>query len=186
MKKSWIILVLVVVVFVALFASSYNGLISSNEEVLRKSADIDAQLKRRADAIGNLVESVKGYAAHETEIFKNVSDARARLLGAGTAEEKAAANEAANGALGRLLVVSESYPELKASQNFIQLSDELIGTENRIAVARIDYNTAVTAYNKKILSFPSNIFASSMGLEKADYFEAAAGDREAPKVDFGK
>ena len=185
MKKAWIILAIIVVIIGGMTIGSYNSLVKSREEVDRASGEIDVQLKRRYDLIGNLLETVKGYAAHETEIFKNVTDARARMTGASTTEEKAAANEEATGALGRLIAITEGYPELKADVNFRQFSDELSGTENRIAVARRDYNNAVSLYNKKVIGFPSNIFAGSMGMEKAPYFEAAEGEKEAPKVNFG-
>ena len=186
MKKWGIIGAVIAAILIIVPISAYNGILNSHETVLEKSAVIDIQLKRRADLIGNLVESVKGYAAHETEIINTVSDARAKLSGAETTNEKVTANAAASGALSRLIAISENYPDLKADVNFRQLSDELTGTENRIAVARIAYNTAVRAYNNKIITFPSNIIADSMGMEKSDYFEASEGDKEVPKIDFGK
>ena len=186
MKKVAIILILFVALLVIIPMSSYNGLVQSRETISEKEATIDVQLKRRTDLIGNLVESVKGYAAHETEIINSVSEARTHLAGAKTTDEKASANEEVSGALSRLIAISENYPELKADANFRQLSDELAGTENRISVARMDYNAAVATYNKKIVSFPSNIMANLMGLEKAIYFEAAERDTEVPQINFGR
>ena len=187
-KKKYVVIIIaaVLALIVLLPISSYNSLARSRERVYEKEAVIDVQLKRRADLIGNLVESVKGYAEHEAEVIKSVSDARLRLSGAVTAQDKAAANEDADSALGRLIAITESYPELKASSNFIQLSDELAGTENRISVARIDYNAAVSDYNKRIATFPGSIFASIGGFERLSYFEAAPGDTQPPVVNFGK
>jgi len=181
----WIaILVVVIAVMVGTPMMLYNSFAQSFEEVAAKSSTIDVQLKRRADLIGNLLETVKGYAAHEAEVIATVSDARARLAGAMTTDEKANANEEATGALTRLLAISESYPELKADANFRQFSDELSGTENRISVARNDYNTAVSEYNKLIVSFPGNIFARLFGYSRADYFEVTEGDTAPPKIGF--
>ena len=145
MKKSTglIVIIAIIAIIVISFAGSYNGMVSKAEEVDNKFATIDAQLQRRADLIPNLVNTVKGYAAQEKEIIASVTEARAKLAGASTVEEKANADEELTSALNRLLVVVENYPELKSSQNFIQLSDELAGTENRIATARRDYNEAV-------------------------------------------
>ena len=183
--KVWIIALIVVVgVLVGTPMMQFNNLARSFEEVQAKASTIDVQLKRRADLIGNLLETVKGYAAHEAEVIASVSDARARLAGAVTTDEKASANEEVTGALSRLLVISESYPELKADANFRQFSDELAGTENRISVARNDYNAAVSEYNKLIVTFPGNVFAGMYGYERADYFEATEGDTATPKVGF--
>ena len=127
---------------------------------------------------------VKGYAAHETEVFTAVSDARAKLAGAGTVEEASEANEELSSALSRLIAISESYPELKSNENFLSLQDELAGTENRIGVARKDYNDAVQKYNVKIRSFPTNIFANMLGFEKKQQFEADSAAQSAPSVSF--
>ena len=185
MKKAIIIIIAVVVLLTGISVASYNNLVQNREEVTEKEAVIDVQLKRRADLIGNLVESVKGYAAHETAIINSISEARANLAGAETTSDKANANEEVSGALSNLIAIAENYPDLKADANFKQLSDELAGTENRISVARIDYNSAVATYNKKILSFPTNIIAGMMGFEKSVYFEISESEKEAPKINFG-
>lgn len=164
-----------------------NGLIEKNEAVKAQWSDIDTQLQRRVDLIPNLVNTVKGYAKHEEEIFKAVSDARSKLMAAGTASAKAAAGAALDGALGRLLAISESYPQLKANENFIRLQDELAGTENRIAVARARYNETVKVYNASIRKFPGSYFAAGMELKAADYFQPPAGSKAVqvpPTVQF--
>ncbi|MBC8545842.1 LemA family protein [Clostridiaceae bacterium NSJ-31] len=164
--------------------SSYNGLVGLREEVSGQSANIETQLQRRADLIPNLVSTVKGYAAHETEIMTELAEARSALVGAGNLAEKAEADAALSGALSRLLMVVENYPDLKADAQFTALMDELSGTENRIAVARKDYNDAAKTYNKKIKTFPSVIFANMFGFEGVEYFEAAAGSEAPPAVSF--
>ena len=179
-----ILCVMFVVALVSIPIGIYNDLAAKQEDILNKSATIDVQLNRRLDLISNLVETVKGYAAHEQEVFANVSEARARLAGAVGNEAKAEANDEATAAIGRLIAIAEGYPEIKADANFRQLSDELTGTENRIAVARIDYNNAVTEYNKLFVTFPSNMIASLFGFEKAEYFEAAPGSTATPQVNF--
>ena len=184
MNKGVIITIVVIAVLLLASLFSYNGLVSSREEVREKESVIDVQLKRRADLIGNLVESVKGYMEHETEIITVVSESRAKLAGAKTVSEKAAANDETVAALSGFLAISESYPEIKTDANFRQLSDELAGTENRISTARIDYNKAASTYNKKIITLPGSLFAGQMGLERVEYFEATEVEREAPKVQF--
>ena len=161
-KIGWIIIALVVVL-VAGGIMSYNGLVSMNENVNGKWSQVDNQLQRRNDLIPNLVNMVKGYANHETAVFKSVADARAKLAGAGTVAEKSQANGELSSALSRLLAISEAYPQLKANTNFQQLQDELAGTENRIAVARKDYNDSVQLYNAQIKSFPTVIYAGMLG-----------------------
>ena len=184
MKKSGIIILAIVAFLIILLIASYNGIVSKAEEVDNKFSAIDTQLQRRADLIPNLVNTVKGYASQEQEVINSVTEARAKLAGANTVSEKAEADGELTNALSRLMVVVENYPDLKSSQNFIQLSDELAGTENRIATARRDYNEAVKEYNLKIRKFPTNIMAGMFGYEQADYFEASEESQEVPNVSF--
>ncbi len=179
-----IVAVVLIVIGVGWGVGSYNSLVSLRENVTTQSANIDTQLQRRTDLIPNLVNTVKGYAAHETEIMTAVSDARARLAGAEGMAEKAEADQALNSALSRLLMVVENYPDLKADAQYTSLMDELAGTENRIAVARSDYNAVVRDYNKRIKTFPTVILANLFGFEEAEYFEAAEGSETPPTVDF--
>ncbi len=182
-KSVWIILA-VVALIVVFGISSYNGLVSLNENVNGKWSQIENMLQRRADLIPNLVSTVKGYAAHEQQAIQAVADARAKLAGAGGPATKAQANGELNTALSRLLVVVENYPNLKADKNFRALMDELSGTENRIAVARKDYNDAVQVFNTKIRSFPTNIFAGMLGFGPKEYFRAEEGAKQVPQVKF--
>lgn len=184
MSKGFLGVVAAIVLVVVMLFSSYNGLVSMNENVTGKWAQVENQLQRRNDLIPNLVNTVKGYAAHETEVFKQVSDARAKLGGAKTVAETSAANNEMNTALSRLLMVAESYPELKANTNFTQLQDELAGTENRIAVARKDYNDAVQSYNAKIKSLPASLYAGAFGFTPRDYFKADEAAQKVPQVKF--
>lgn len=185
MKKGVIIAVIAaVVVIIAALAGTYNSLIHLEAQTDTKLADVQVQLQRRSDLIPNLVNTVKGYAAHETEVFDAVSEARAKLAGASSAEEINAAEGEMNSALSRLLAISEAYPELKSNENFLSLQDELAGTENRIGVARKDYNEAVQSYNVKIRSFPTNIFAGMFGFEKKTLFEAEESAQSVPEVSF--
>lgn len=187
MKKGLIALLVIVVIIFAIggmLVSKYNSLVTLNEDVDASLSQIDNQLQRRNDLIPNLVETVKAYAAQETEIFNNIAESRAKLIGATGVTDKANADAELTGSLSRLLAISENYPDLKSNANFMQLSDELAGTENRIAVARQDYNTVAASYNKVAKSFPMNIFAKMFGFDNADYFEAAEGAEVVPTVDF--
>jgi len=177
------VIVVLALVLVPLLGS-YNGFVNAEEDVNQKYSQIENQLQRRADLIPNLVSTVKGYAKHEEKVLGDIADARSRLIGAKTVQEQADADASLSNALSRLLVISENYPELKADKQFTQLMDELAGTENRIAVARMDYNDQVTVFNKKVRQFPGRIVASVFGFEKKDYFKAQAGAEEAPNVDF--
>lgn len=188
MKKGLIIIIAVVVVIMMLAGSvigRYNSLVTLNEDVQEARSQIDNQLQRRNDLIPNLVETVKGFASQEKEIFQSVSDARSKLIGATGVQEQADADAELSGALSRLLAISEAYPELKSDANFRQLSDELAGTENRIAVARQDYNAVAKNYNSQTKKFPMNIFASMFGFDPVTYFEASEGAEEVPEVNFG-
>ena len=187
MKKTSIfaIIVIVLVAIAAFFIGRYNGMITMGEKVDAKFADIDTQLQRRMDLIPNLVGSVQGYMAHEQDAIAKVTDARTKLMNASTIAEKGEADNQLTGALNNLLALVENYPDLKASQNFINLQDELAGTENRIATARKDYNEAVKNYNTKISTIPTSIIANMMGKEKKDFFEVSDQSKlEVPEVNF--
>ena len=164
--------------------SQYNKVVTLNEQIDNAWAQVQNVLQRRADLIPNLVETVKGYAAHEREVFEQVAAARARLAGAASPAEAAAANAGLTSALSRLLAIAEAYPDLKASANFIRLQDELAGTENRIANERRIYNEMVRAYNTAIKRFPLNLLAGFFSYKEREYFEAAPGAQDAPKVKF--
>lgn len=168
----------------------YNRIQQLDEAAAKAKQNISVQLQRRADLVPNLVETVKGYAKQEAEIFETVAQARGALAGAvssGDLGQMSAASTQLNGALGRLLAISESYPQLKSNENFIRLQDELAGTENRIGVARTDYNTAVNEYNTYIRTFPAVLTAKVMGSAAREYFELADKAAAAPpKVDFSQ
>jgi LemA protein len=174
----------IIVVAIGTCAASYNRLVRSSEGVDGAWSQVENVLQRRADLIPNLVETVKGYAAHEKEIFTEVANARSRLLAAKTPTEAEEGEKQLNTALGRLLAISERYPDLKANENFMRLQDELAGTENRIAVERRRYNETVRDYNTKIRRFPTNLVARAGGFDRRDYFEATPGAREVPSVRF--
>ena len=187
MKRGSLVLVAVAVTAVAILATcgvQYNKLVQSEETVEASWSQVANVLQRRADLIPNLVETVKGYAAHEKEIFTEVANARARLLAARSPEEAEAGERSMQSALGRLLAIAERYPDLKANENFIRLQDELAGTENRIAVERKRYNDAVRDHNTRIRRFPTRLVASATGFDQKDYFEASPESRQAPRVDF--
>jgi len=178
------IVVIILALLALLFIPKYNSLVTAEESVDSKWAQVENQLQRRYDLIPNLVESVKGYAKHEQDIISSISEARSQMGNARTPEEQAVANDTLNGALSRLLVVVENYPNLKADANFRQLMDELAGTENRLAVAREDYNNEVQSFNKNVKRFPGNLIAGMFGFEQKEYFKAAAGSEKAPSIDF--
>src|SRR5664280_2592916 len=187
--KALVVLVVIGLIVLSLFGmyiGTKNTLVAKNEAVKNSWAQVDVDLQRRSDLIPNLVETVKGIAQQEQAVFVAIADARARLAGAGTPQEKIAANQALDGAISRLLVVVENYPQLKSNENFLRLQDELAGTENRIAVERRRYNETVQDYNTYISLFPNNIVASFSGFTRNDaYFKTEEGARQAPKVNFG-
>jgi LemA protein len=178
------IIILIIVIPYSYIKGTYNSLVTMDESVKGAWAQVENQLQRRYDLIPNYVETVKGYAAHEKEVFVKVTEARSKVAGAGSINEKIQANNQLSSALSRLLVVVERYPELKANTNFIRLQDELAGTENRIAVERRRFNETVKVYNIKIRTFPTNIIAGIFGFEKATFFEVPKERQEAPKVKF--
>jgi len=184
MKKSTIIILAIIVLAIVLLIGGYNSLVSKAEAVTTELSNLDVYLQRRVDLIPNLVNTVKGYTTHETEIIDKITSARAKLTSANSIDEKSTANSELTSSLNALMLVVENYPDLKASQNFIQLSDELAGTENRIATARKDYNEAVESYNLAVKRFPNNLLAGLFGFEKAEYFTADESIKEVPTVEF--
>jgi len=189
MAKGLIAVVAVLVVLLLIVFGQYvgvrNTLVSKNEAVKAAWSQVDIVLQRRADLIPNLVETVKGYAQQEQTVFGDIAKARSALLSAGTPQEKIAANGQLDGALGRLLLVVENYPQLKSNENFLRLQDELAGTENRIAVERKRYNDTLQDYNTYIRQFPHNIVAGYAGFKPNDaYFAASEESRQVPKVNF--
>ncbi len=185
----WGVGVLVVILLLALIlggsaCGTYNSLTTKDNGVKAAFSNVDTQLQRRADLIPNLVNTVKGYAKHEEKVFSDIAEARSRLLNAKTVDEKSQANDQVTSALGRLLVITENYPNLKADQQFLKLQDELSGTENRIQVSRRDYNQIVLDYNNSRSRFPGVIFANLFGFQRAEEFKAAESSRDAPKVQF--
>ena len=192
-QLGWIIPVALLVVIILWAVSGYNGMVSMDESVQGKWADVETQYQRRADLIPNLVSTVKGYAAHESETLESVVKARSEASSVKvdpeniTPEKLAEYQKAQSGvssALGRLMVIVEKYPDLKANQNFLELQSQLEGTENRINVARRDFNEAARSFNTTIRKFPNNILAGMFGFEKKAYFEAEKGAGQAPKVEF--
>ena len=170
--------------FVGWVFSGYNSLVSVNEEVGSKWSQVENNMQRRNDLIPNLVNTVKGYTKHEEKVFAEIADARSKLMGAKTVDEKAKADGELSNALSRLLVVTENYPDLKANAQYTQLMDELAGTENRIAVSRRDYNEIVKKYNTQVKQLPVSIIAGAMGFSEKDYFKADEKAKDAPKVEF--
>ena len=186
-KIALIILAVIAVIVISTISfviGTYNRIVTMDEAVKSSWAEVNNQLQRRYDLIPNLVETVKGYASHEERVFREVTEARAKVAGAKTIPEKIKANNELSGALTRLLVVVEAYPELKANQNFIRLQDELAGTENRIAVARMRYNEAVRNFNQLIRRFPANMIAGAFGFGRATFYEVPEEAKAAPKVKF--
>ncbi len=191
MKKTGIILIVILLLLIVGAISifgfvqrAYNSFVAGEEGVNGAWAQVENQLQRRFDLIPNLVETVRGYATHEREVFTRVTEARAKVGGAATIEDKIGAQNQLSAALSRLLLVVENYPQLKADQNFIRLQDELAGTENRISVERRRYNEVVQAYNIMLRIFPRNIVANLFGFKRAAFFEAPGEAKTAPKVKF--
>jgi LemA protein len=180
------VLLLCVLMVFGSYVSARNQMVAKDQFVKNQWSEVDVQMQRRADLIPNLVETVKGYAKQETTVFGDIANARAGLLNAhGDPKATIQANGQLDGALGRLLALSENYPDLKSNQNFQQLSDELAGTENRISVARMRYNNQIKDYNTFIGQFPNSIWAGMGGFQRNnDYFEASAGAQNVPKVSF--
>lgn len=179
-----LVFLIVVVVIAAWVVAIYNGLVVLRNRFENAWSQIDVQLKRRTDLIPNLLETVKGYAAHEKEVFTKVTEARSALVNAQGVQDQAQANNMLTGALKSLFAVAEAYPELKANQNFMMLQEELSGTESKIAYARQFYNDTILKYDNKREKFPSNIIANLFGFKDKEYFEVVETDREPVKVDF--
>jgi LemA protein len=193
MKRNMIIFLAIVAILVFWMISAYNGLISQEESVNKQWANVESQYQRRADLIPNLVATVKGYASHESETLENVVAARAKAtqvtvdpesLTPEKLQEYQAAQGELSSALGRLLMITENYPDLKANQNFLELQAQLEGTENRIQVERSRYNDVANTYNASVRRFPKALIASLFGFERKPYFEAEEGARRAPQVEF--
>jgi LemA protein len=179
------VLVILALLFGGMYVSRRNQMVTLNESVKSDWAQVDVVLQRRSDLIPNLVETVKGFAAHEETVYNDIAQARAALGGAQTPKDKIAANGQLDGALSRLLLIVENYPQLKSNENFLKLQDELAGTENRIAVERKRYDDAIQAYNTYITLFPNNIIAGMSGFQRNDaYFAATEASRAVPKVQF--
>ncbi len=177
-------LIFLIVAVIAYVWLTYNSLITLRERIKEALSGIDVQLKRRADLIPNLLETVKGYAKHEKEVFENVTKARSMLMKADTPHEKAQADNMLTGALKSLFAVAESYPDLKASDNFKDLQDELSDTEDKVSYSRQFYNSNVLAFNTKIQTFPASLIASQFGFKAYEFFEAEEEEKKTPKVKF--
>ena len=191
MKPVWIVVgviigvvVLAAVVVGGTFVSKWNQLVTMDTDIKAKWAQVENQLQRRADLIPNLVETVKGFAAQEKSILESIANARAKMAGAGSVQDRIAASNELSSALARLLVVVENYPNLKSDATFIRLMDELAGTENRLSVERKRYNDSVQVYNVAVRQFPGNLIASILGFKEQPFFEAAPAARQAPQVKF--
>ena len=180
-----VVVVLIILVFGGQLMGERNQLITEKNEIDARWAQVDNDMKRRADLIPNLVETVKGYAKQEQTVIGEVANARAALLGAHSRQDEITANNQLSGAIGRLLVLQENYPQLKSNENFLRLQDELAGTENRIAVDRRDYNETIKRYNTDVELFPKNVAASLFGFHRDDaYFKTTEEERKVPQVKF--
>lgn len=188
MKGGVLVIVAVIAVLVLVIggwvAGNYNTLVQKSTEVDKAFAEVDNLLQRRNDLIPNLVETVKGIAAQEQVVFGEIANARAAMAGARTPEQKFAAGQQMDSALGRLLVVIENYPQLKSQENFLRLQDELAGTENRLSVGRTRYNDVAAEYNVMVKRFPTNLFAGMFGYREKPFYPIAPGARDVPKVSF--
>jgi LemA protein len=178
------IAVIIVALLVIIFASYYNRFTILSNRIDNSLGQIDVQLKRRADLIPNLIETVKGYAKHETQAIKAVTDARKALVGAKGIEEKVKADKGLEGALGKLFAIAEGYPDLKANTNFLELQRELTATEDKVAYSRQFYNDSILSYNNKCKTFPGNLFAGMYGFKEKKYLQIAESERKAVKVSF--
>ena len=178
------VIVIIILAIVLYLISGYNGLVNARNRVKNSYSQIDVQLKRRNDLIPNLVETVKGYASHEKEVFENVTKARSGLMNASSVKEVSQASNAVTQALGSLFAIAENYPELKANENFKELQLELKETEDKISYSRQFYNDAVLMYNNKCEQFPSNIIAGMINFKEADFFEATNEEKQTPKIKF--
>ncbi|MBI1798873.1 MAG: LemA family protein [Candidatus Eisenbacteria bacterium] len=178
------IVVLLVLMIGGRLVGSYNRLVVAQQGVSNQWAQVDNQLKRRNDLIGNLVETVKGTATQEQVVFGQIADARAKMAGAHTPEQGIAAGQAMDGAIGRLLVVVENYPQLKSNEAFVQLMDEIAGTENRLSTERKRYNDVVRDFNVMVKVFPTNLYAGALGFREAAYYQVPEVEKTVPKVDF--
>ena len=185
-RSTAIRMLILMVALLPLTGCSYNKFVGQEEAIKSQWAQVENQLQRRNDLIPNLVETVKGYAQHEEGVFKEIADARSRLLAAKSPEETIAAANQQTSALGRLLAISENYPQLRANEQFNRLMDELSGTENRIAVERMRYNEKVQDYNTSRRQFPANVTAKMFGFKEYPFFQVPAEAKQVPKVDFGK
>ena len=181
-----IVVVLILLMFGGMYVSSKNQMVAKSETIKSNFAEVDNNMKRRADLIPNLVETVKGIAGQEQKVFGEIAQARSQLLNASSPADKIAANNQVTGALGRLLAIAENYPQLKSSENFLRLQDELAGTENRLAVSRKRYNDAIQDYNTFIGQFPNSLFAGFAGFSRNnDYYQISESEKAVPKVNFG-
>ncbi len=180
-----VIVAIIVLSLVSWFINTRNSMVTLEERIDGAWAEVENQLQRRNDLIPNLVNTVKGYASHEEQVFTDIADARSKLAGASSVKEAEEGHNQMESAIGRLLMITENYPDLKANEEFKRLMDELSGTENRIAVARKRYNEQVETYNRRIRMFPGSIIAGMLGMERQEYFEVSEEAKQAPEVDFG-